>query len=135
MLRHQPTLTFDIDFWVNDTNENLSKVAHALRDLNAEWGKSEDAWGPIPAGSDWLRGQAVFCLTTQHGAIDIFRSVEGLAGQYEMCKARSTLLHTESGIGYRSLSDQDMLACQLALPENQRRLDRTNYLKKLLNLP
>jgi hypothetical protein len=134
LLRHQPVLTFDIDFWVNDTDENLSRVVTALRALGAEWGKSEATWGPLPGGHDWLRTQNVFCLTTPHGAVDIFRSVEGLDGQYEACKTRSSVERLESGIHYRSLSDQDMLACQLALPENLRRLDRTNYLRNLLDL-
>jgi hypothetical protein len=134
LLRHQPVLTFDVDFWVKDTDENLSRVAAVLCALDAEWGKSEEAWGPPPSGHGWLRTQNVFCLTTPHGAVDIFRSVDGLAGQYEACKARSSVERSEGGISYRSLSDQDMLACQLALPENLRRLDRTNYLKNLLGL-
>jgi len=134
LLRHEPVLTFDVDFWVNDTDENLAHVATALRNLGAEWGKDEKTWGPLPSGHGWLRTQNVFCLTTRHGAVDIFRSVEGLDGQYAACKARSTVERSEGGISYRSLSDQDMLACQLALPENLRRLDRTNYLKNLLEL-
>lgn len=134
LLRHQPVLTFDIDFWVKDTDDNLSRLASALRALGAEWGKSEEAWGPLPKGHDWLRTQNIFCLTTPHGAVDIFRTVEGLDGQYEACKARCSLERSKGGIPYHSLSDQDMLACQLALPENMRRLDRTNYLKNLLGL-
>ncbi len=35
LLRHQPVLTFDVDFCVKDTAENLSHVAAALLDLNA----------------------------------------------------------------------------------------------------
>ena len=134
LLRHQPVLTFDVDFWVKDDDENLSRVATALHDLGAEWGKTEETWGPLPGGHDWLRPQSVFCLTTPHGAVDIFRSVEGLDGQYEACKTRSSVERTAGGISFRSLSDQDMLACQLALPENLRRLDRTNYLRNLLDL-
>jgi len=30
LLRHQPVLTFDVDFWVRDTDENLSRVSDAL---------------------------------------------------------------------------------------------------------
>ena len=134
LLRHQPVLTFDVDFWVNDTDENLSRVVTALRELGAQWGKTEDSWGPLPDGYVWLRAQTVFCLTTGHGAVDIFRAVEGLEGQYAACKIRSTSEVSTVGIPYRSLSDQDMLACQLALPENLRRLDRTAYLKNLLGL-
>jgi hypothetical protein len=134
LLRHQPVLTFDVDFWVKDSDENLSRVTVALRELRAQWGKSEETWGPLPDGHGWLRTQSVFCLTSPQGAIDIFRSVEGLDGQYDACRARSTQEVSRNGIAYRSLSDEDMLACQLALPEHLRRIDRTNYLKKILGL-
>ena len=131
LLRHQPVLTFDVDFWVRDTEENLVRVTEALRDLGAEWGEKEDSWGPIPIDPGWLRSQSVFCLTTQYGAVDIFREVKGLEGQYDFCHARSKLAQTSSGIRFRSLADEDMLACQLALPEWERRLDRASYLRKL----
>ena len=132
LLRHQPVLTFDVDFWVRDTEENLSRLVSALRELDAEWGRDEASWGPFPATTQWLRSQSVFCLTTRHGAVDIFRELRGLEGQYETCLARSHPTLTAGGIPYRSLSDQDMLACQLALPETERRLDRVTYLKKYL---
>ena len=131
LLRHQPVLTFDVDFWVRDTDENLSRVTAALRELDAQWGKNEKTWGPLAANHDW-RNQSVFCMTTQHGAIDIFREVRGLENQYTSCYDRSLLEQTASGISYRSLSDKDMLACQLALPENERRLDRVAFLKNHL---
>jgi len=131
LLRHQPVLTFDIDFWVRDNDENLSRVTAAMRELEAQWGKSEKTWGTLSANHDW-RSQNIFCVTTKYGAVDIFREVQGLEGQYEACHARSLLEQTVSGIPYRSLSDRDMLACQLALPENERRLDRVTFLKNHL---
>jgi len=134
LLRHEPVLTFDVDFWVSNDEANLARVAKALRALEAKWGKTEGDWGPVSEDPAWLRSQAVFCLTSPHGAIDIFRAVEGLAGQYEACKTRSSEERTPNGAFYRSLSDQDMLACQLALPESLRRLDRTRYLKDLLGV-
>jgi hypothetical protein len=133
LLRHHPVLTFDIDFWVGDTEENLTRVATALRALDARWGRTEATWGPVPDSADWLRIQSVFCLTSPHGAIDIFRAVEGLPDQYDACAARATLEVSPGGARYRSLSDVDMLSCQLALPESLRRLDRTRYLKNLLD--
>jgi hypothetical protein len=132
LLRHQPVLTFDIDFWVRDTDENLVKANRALHDLEAEWGRSEATWGPVPVDPTWLRNQSVFCVTTKYGAVDIFRDVRGLDGSYEACRARAILAQTVSGISYLSLSDQDMLACQMALPENERRLDRVNFLQNYL---
>jgi hypothetical protein len=79
----------------------------------------------------WLRRQSVFCLTSPHGAIDIFREVAGLEGQWDACRARCSELRTATGISYAGLSDRDMLACQMALPESERRLDRIRYLQQL----
>jgi hypothetical protein len=131
LLRHQPVLTFDVDFWVKDSEENLVRVDRALRELGAEWGRDDASWGPLPEGTNWLRGQTVFCLTSRHGAIDIFREVRGLEGQYENCAARSTWERTSAGTSFRSLADEDMLACQLVLPDSERRLDRVSYLRSL----
>jgi hypothetical protein len=131
-LRHRPVSTFDVDFWVCDDAANLQRVTTALVQLGAQWGATEDAWAPVPLDTGWLTRQAVYCLTSPAGAIDIFRTVRGLAS-YEACKDRSLLSETSEGITYRSLSDADMLACQLALPEGERRLDRVAYLEKLLN--
>lgn len=131
LLRHQPVLTFDVDFWVRDTPANLAKVNLALRELGACWGSTEETWKAVPADPSWLTRQIVFCLTTAHGAVDIFRAVEGLT-DFEGSLTRSSSLLTEAGTPYRSLSDEDMLACQMALAEGERRLDRVAYLRKLL---
>jgi hypothetical protein len=132
MLRHQPVLTFDVDLWVADSDENLARVADALRDIGARWGPDETSWSDVPQDFAWLRRQALFCLTSPLGAIDIFREVAGLEGQWAACRARCTELTTATGIPYASLSDRDMLACQLALPEAERKLDRVRFLQNLL---
>jgi hypothetical protein len=132
LLRHQPVLTFDVDLWVADSEENLGRVAEALRDIEARWGRTDTTWGQIPEGFAWLRGQSVFCLTSRLGAIDIFREVAGLEGQWAACHTRATNERTATGIPYVSLSDRDMLACQMALPEGERRADRVRYLERLL---
>jgi hypothetical protein len=130
LLRHQPVLTFDVDLWVRDSDENLTRVTQSLRNLKAEWGRDDASWGPVQEGFQWLRQQTVFCFTTPYGALDIFREVAGLV-DFEDCWARSAPKHTSAGIPFRSLSDDDMLACQLVLPEEQRRRDRVAYLQKL----
>jgi hypothetical protein len=131
LLRHQPVLTFDVDFWVRDNPDNLKNVNRALQDLGASWGRSEKTWGPVPSDAQWLTRQVVFCLTSEHGAVDIFREVEGLP-DFDACWQRSSVRQTEAGTPFRSLADEDMLACQLALNEGDRRLDRVAYLQKLL---
>jgi hypothetical protein len=50
---------------------------------------------------------------------------------YAVCAARAVDAQRD-GVTFRSLSDRDMLACQLALPENERRRDRVAYLERLL---
>lgn len=129
-LRHRPVSTFDVDFWVNDEDVNLARVNSALTELGAEWGASDDTFAPIPRDPSWLKRQSVFCLTSRAGAIDIFRSVRGLPS-YAECRAQSVKIERD-GIGFQALSDVDMLACQLALPEGERRLDRVAYLEKIL---
>ncbi len=132
LLRHRPVLTFDIDLWVRDDDANLFLVTQALRELDAEWGKTESSWGPVPDAPAWLRGQSIFCLTTPFGAVDIFREVRGLEGQFDACRARALSSLTPNGTPYLGLSDQDMLTCQLVLPESERRLDRVAFLKNYL---
>src|SRR5438045_1171961 len=73
LLNHAPELTFDLDLWVSDDDENLQKANMALKDLRAEWGPTEHDWKPVPVEHSWLRRQTVFCLTSPYGAIDIFR--------------------------------------------------------------
>jgi hypothetical protein len=132
LLRHVPVLTFDVDFWIEDNEANGRRCESALIGLNAEWGRTESDWGPVdakPAG--WLAQQAVFCLTSPHGAIDIFRAVQGLPN-WAAAFATSVAGHTAAGTAYRGLSDRDMLACQLSLPPESRKNDRIRELQKAM---
>lgn len=135
LLRHLPELTFDVDVWVADTPENLELVNRALRALGAEWGPTEEEWAPVPARPDWLAQQGVFCLTTAHGALDIFREVRGLEERYAECKGASVKAETGAGIPFHGLSDRHMLECQLALPESERKQNRVEVLKRALGEP
>jgi len=130
LLNHAGEITFDVDLWVRDEDENLQKTNAALKELGAEWGATERDWKPVPTEQSWLRRQTVFCLTSPYGAIDIFREVKGLEGKYEECKRRAERKTTSTGVGYTSLSDEDMLRCQLALPEAARKPGRVEALKR-----
>lgn len=129
LLRHAPELTFDVDVWVRDLAENLEKLNRALRDLGGAWGPTELQWAPVPEDWHWLERQRIFCLTTEHGAVDVFREVRGLEGRYDECQRSSSIRTTASGIPFVSLSDEHMLACQEALPMPERKARRMEILR------
>jgi len=131
LLRHAPVLTYDIDFWIHDTAANRDRCDAALRTLDAAWGPTEQDWWPVAAQPGWLERQEVFCLTSASGAIDIFRTVKGLDSWAE-CRARACAGQTAGGAPYRGLCDEDMLACQLALPPADRRQSRVEALERAL---
>ena len=132
LLRHEPVLTYDVDLWIDDTKKNRESCEKALRELHAEWGSSDDEWKPVTEFSQgWLKSQPVFCLTSPHGAIDIFRRLDGPKNWKDA--ANSAILEkTKSGIPYRGLSDEDMLKCQLALGAKDQKPDRIQKLSKAI---
>lgn len=133
LLRHKPVLTFDIDFWINDTPDNLSRCEKALARLDASWGASDGDWGKVgQLNPGWLSTQIMFCTMSPYGAIDIFRAVKGL-GNWEKSASAAVEGETANGMKYRGLSDADMLKCQYALEESQRKLDRIKTLEESEN--
>jgi hypothetical protein len=130
LLRHSPVLTFDIDLWVRDDPANLGRCEQALASLDAAWGSNDDNWGPVASKTPgWLSEQGIFCLTSPHGAIDIFRFLLGV-DDWDQALARSKLMTTGTGVSLYSLSDEDMIACQMALPETERKLERIRILSE-----
>ena len=115
-----------------DTQENLQKLLQSLTKLHAEWGPTDQTWGPIRSDVGWLKAQAVFCLLTQAGPLDVFREVRGLEGRYDECSHEAALGATAAGTAYRGLSDRHMLETQLALPEAEQKPRRIAALKKAL---
>ena len=132
LIRHLPELTFDVDIWAGDEEENLRRLNRALRRLGAQWGRTEAEWLPVPEDPRWLQLQPIFCLTTDHGALDIFREVRGLEGRFADCKARSVRAETAAGVACPSLSDRDMLTCQEALPPHEQKSRRMEVLREAI---
>jgi hypothetical protein len=129
MQRHKPVLTYDVDVWIEDTPENRRRTEKALAELKAEWGRDEDTWGPVARlQPDWMGSQYVFCLTSPHGAMDVFRSVKGL-GDWDDSWTESLREKTAGGVPYRGISDRDMLKCQQALEAPDRKPERMRLLK------
>jgi len=132
LLRHKPVLTFDIDFWIEDAKANIRRCEKTLAKLNAEWGKNDDDWGPVAQKkAGWLARQTIYCLTSPLGAIDLFLQVAGL-GTWRESARNAASITTESGVSFYGLSDADMLKCQEALPEAERKIDRMNVLREAL---
>lgn len=132
LLRHQGPVTYDVDVWIDDTDENRERCERALAELGAEWGRTEADWAPVARSSPgWLARQGMFCLHTTAGAVDVFRSLEGPSSWAE-AKRRAVRVTVAAGIECDALCDADMLACQLALPEGQRRQDRLDRLRQSL---
>ncbi len=132
LLRHKPVLTFDVDFWIEDSEANRRRCEEALNELNAEWGRTDSDWGAVAnLAAGWLSQQPVFCLTSPHGAIDIFRLVQGLS-DWDEAFTVSVSGTTASGTAYSGLSDADMLACQLSIPVESRKNDRIQELQKAM---
>ncbi|MBM3833649.1 MAG: hypothetical protein FJ403_10335 [Verrucomicrobia bacterium] len=129
LLRHLPELTFDVDVWVRDEAANLERLNRALRKLGAEWGRTEAEWRPVPDDWHWLQSQGLFCLTTKHGALDVFRDVRGLEGRYFECQKRGLTSSTGTGVKFTGLSDEDMLTCQEALPAAEQKQTRMEVLR------
>jgi hypothetical protein len=121
-----------VDIWAGDEEEILRRLNLALRRLGAEWGRTEADWRPVPEDPRWLQLQPVFCLTTDHGALDIFREVRGLEGRFAECKARCVRTATAAGVACPSLSDRDMLACQEALPPGEQKARRMEVLREAI---
>ncbi len=129
---YRAVTTQDIDIYVRPTQDNISRCEVALTKLNAEWGRTDDDWGSVakkPPG--WLRSQSVFCLLSDCGPIDIFLRVVGLES-FESVVQRANLVSTRAGTEYRSLAAEDMLACQLALPESEQRAERVRHLQEII---
>ena len=133
LLRHRPELTFDVDIWVRDKAENLERLNRALQKLEAAWGPTEQEWHSVANDWRWLQRQGCFCLTTAHGALDIFRDVRGLEGCYDECKAAAVPSETGSAVLYRGLADEHMLACQEALPPEQQKQERMRVLREAIH--
>jgi len=132
LLRHRPLLTYDVDLWIEDTPSNRENCLAALILLDAEWGSSDSDWGPVRTrDANWLTIQSVYCLTSPHGAIDIFRSVRGLP-DWSVSFSRSIRERTAGGISYYGICDRDMLACQTCLPADQQKIERMAVLEQVL---
>lgn len=128
-LRYEPILTYDVDLWIDDVFDNRLSCERALAELNAEWGPTDETWKPVKEMQPrWIEQQSLFCLTTEQGAVDVFRSVKGLENWQDSWD-RGIDAALTTGTVYRALGDEDMLRCQLALPEGLQKKSRIETLR------
>jgi hypothetical protein len=135
LLRHQGNITYDLDLWIEDTDENRQRTEQALTALDAEWGPTDTTWQPVanlPAG--WLDRQSIWCMICPDGAIDIFRAVSGLP-DWQASFQSAVREATRGGIAYHGINDADMLSCQMALDAHLRNATRVAFLQELLQRP
>jgi hypothetical protein len=122
MLRHEPTLTFDVDLWIEDSEENRRRCETALVELETTWGPTDDTWQPVASlGSGWLDEKRVCCTLNPWGAINILRSVAGQT-EWLSCHQQAELRTTKRGTYYRALGDN--ISIQMTtdyVPEQQKR--------------
>ncbi|MGI8980182.1 MAG: hypothetical protein ACR2FY_13235 [Pirellulaceae bacterium] len=132
MLRHQPITTGDIDVWIEDSDENRRRCEQAAAELDAQWGRTDNDWGPVASlPSGWLTRQGMFCLFSPLAPLDVFRSVPGLAS-WQDCHRRAVRGTTPAGTPFLGISDHDMLECQLALNPGLQKQDRIRYLRNIV---
>ncbi len=132
-LLHEPVSRFDVDLWIDDTQENRARASRAFWRLEAEWGRTEADWKRVPADPSWMTGQGCFCLTSAAGSVEIFLAVEGLEDGFESCLGRAVRTETIGGVKFAGLADSDMIRRQEALPEGLRKLDRVRALRLKLS--
>jgi hypothetical protein len=131
-LVHKPVTTQDIDLFIDDSHTNRTACEAALAELDGEWGRRDEDWGPVAEKMPgWLRGQSVFCLLTSTGPVDIFLSVPGLS-DFESCAERAINFSLDSDMSIRLLSSRDMLECQLNIPETDRKTERIKHLREVI---
>ena len=73
----------------------------------------------------------MFCLSTPHGALDVFRTVRGLS-EWQASWTAGVPVRTAAGVECRGLSDRDMLQCQVALPDSERKNERIQTLQRAI---
>ncbi|MEO8494147.1 MAG: hypothetical protein ABI614_03685 [Planctomycetota bacterium] len=132
MLRHEPVLTFDVDVWIEDTSSNRERCVAALVALDASWGATDEQWKSVREHSPgWLESQAMYCLLTPYGPVDVFRFVAGL-NDWQAARQAAVSEATASGVRYAGLCDEDMLRCQMALDETERKQGRVMHLERVI---
>jgi hypothetical protein len=104
--------TQDADVLPERSEENLSRLADALHELNARPAGSRGAGGAMEVDLKALRGTAPLALDSDAGGVDIHPSPPG-GGRYEEIHRRALVL-TVAGVDVRFAGLDDLIAMKRA---------------------
>lgn len=111
-LRGSPLITYDLDVCYSRDDENLERLAAALRELEATLrGVDEDI--PFRLDAVTLRNGDSFTFVTAAGSLDILGTPAGTSG-FEDLNAASTDVDLGEGIGVRVASVDDLMRMKRA---------------------
>lgn len=80
-----PSLTSDLDLTPRDDEENLTRLADALRELGAQFRvPGSDAGVPVAIDAYWLRNLVSATFITSAGPLDVVRRPDGVGGFEEL---------------------------------------------------
>jgi hypothetical protein len=107
------TATFDVDIAAATTDENRTRLASALRAMDARLrlGPGEEPV-QIPVDARLLSRVSVMTFVTEHGPFDVLFEPAG-APEYETLRDRAQLV-TRSGITFRAAAIEDVIEMKRA---------------------
>lgn len=117
--------TQDLDICPEPTEENLTKLAAALRELEAFlFVDAEDTDPdalPFEIDAKWLQGGINFSFGSKFGRIDVMQQLDGVAGYREL--ERNTVLRDFQGHQVRFAGYEELIAMKKAAGRAQDKID------------
>lgn len=108
-LRGAPVTTFDVDICCERTDENLERLASALRELEARLrGPAVPEDLPFRLDAPTLKAGDAFTFATRHGPLDVLGLPGGSEG-YEAMVATSSTVSVDD-LSFRIASIDDLIA-------------------------
>ena len=101
--------TRDIDLTPAPTEDNLTRLSAALRELNARFrvpdGPPEGVEIPGSITAEWLANMVTVTLATDAGALDIALRPDGTAGYDDLHSSQTIVIHEGHHVPVASLAD------------------------------
>lgn len=101
--------TRDVDVTPSPTEENLERLARALRELNARFrvpgGPPEGVEVPDGITASWLTNMVTVTLVTDAGALDIALQPDGTTGYDDLARSVTMIAHEGLDVPVAGLAD------------------------------